>query len=90
MERLASGNIGLSGTVTCVSDPTGSGIVCGTGFMDYYINKFTCKAKGDPTATGKDSSSSSSSSSSPDKSSDSQVLTQEIDRFRIGYYDYLT
>jgi hypothetical protein len=88
LDRLASGNISGSGTLTCVSNPSGSGIVCGTGFVDYYINSFTCKVKGEGGETGKDSSSSSSDSSG--KSSDSLTLKQEIDRFRIGYYDYLS
>jgi len=88
LEKLASGNTSGSGTLTCVKDPSGSGKFCGTGFVDYYINKtFTCELPKESGETGNDSSSSSSSSS---KSSDSQILTQEIDRFRIGYYDYLS
>jgi hypothetical protein len=91
VNKFASGNL-LSGSYICILDPTGSGINCGSGYKDYLISSkidFNCKEKGPPElpdtgATGQNAL------EETQKSEDSQTLTQEVDRFRIGFYDYLS
>jgi len=92
IKNLASGNTGanfIKGSTICVPSPTGSGIVCGTGFYDFNKIDFSCKGQpeisGDPQETGKGGT-----EKEGGKNEDSQVLTEEVDRFRISYYDYLS
>jgi hypothetical protein len=91
IKDLASGNSGanfVKGSTICVPSPTGSGIVCGTGFYDFNKIDFSCKKpkiSGEQQETGKGEM-----EEEGGKNEDSQVLTEEVDRFRISYYDYLS
>lgn len=93
VNSFASGNL-ISGSYICILDPTASGINCGTGYKDYFVGStinFNCKEKGpeelpDTGATGQ----SQVEQEEISKGEESQVLTEEVNRFRIGFYDYLS
>ena len=97
LKKLQTGNSGaippVIGSTVCLPDPTGSGIVCGSGFIDYQLLNFTCKEKpldGLPKEpTGKNGLPI-TEKEKEQVNADNSTLTQEIDRFRIGYYDYLS
>jgi len=89
LNQLSSGNLKSgTGTTMCLRNPTGSGIVCGTGFIDYQVFNFSC----DPIPSGLDGGGTGVASGEPEteKKADTQIITEEINRFRIGYYDYLS
>ena len=90
---FASGNL-VSGDYICILDVNSSGINCGTGYKDYFVGTkldFTCKEKlpSELPDTGS-SGQSPQQQEKTQKAEDSQALTQDIDRFRIGFYDYLS
>jgi hypothetical protein len=82
-------NIENKGKTICVPNPTGSGIICGTGFSDLNTINFSCKTKVDPFGVGGTGQAKVDEEKTA-KEEDGQVLTEEVDRFRIGYYDYLS
>jgi hypothetical protein len=93
IKSFESGNV-ISGDYICILDPTGSGINCGSGYRDYLIASkidFNCKEKGPSELPGTGATGQSQNAlEETQKSEDSQTLTQEVDRFRIGFYDYLS
>jgi len=89
LNQLNSGNTVQSGSIVCLPNPTGSGIVCGTGYVDYQLINFSCKLNesGTPEDSG---SGNADADKQTEKKADSIILTEDVDRFRIGYYDYLS
>jgi hypothetical protein len=93
IKNLQSGNTGINiiqkkGNTVCIPNPTGSGIVCGTGFYDFNTVNFSCKVK--PDNFGDGGSGKGKVEGEGNKNEDTQVLTEEVNRFRISYYDYLS
>ena len=93
IKKFESGNL-ISGSYICILDPTGSGINCGSGYKDYFIAStinFNCKEKLPGELPGTGASGQSQIDEEPtQKGEDGQILTEEINRFRIGFYDYLS
>ena len=93
IKNLTTGNTGINiiqGSTICVPNPTGSGIVCGSGFSDFNTINFSCKVKPDLLNIDGSGSGDNQTEEQTNKNEDNQVLTEEINRFRIGYYDYLS
>lgn len=100
VQQFASGNI-VSGETICILDPTSSGVVCGSGYKDFMLGNlfsFQCKEKdlsledlgGLDTGVGGLTVEQPQDNTSTSKEENNTGMFQEINRFRISYYDYLS
>jgi hypothetical protein len=89
LDQLGSGNVPQpSGSIICLRTPGASGIVCGSGYTDYQLINFSCtlNESGIPEPSG----SGANGDGETEKQAEVQILTEEVNRFRISYYDYLS
>jgi len=100
VEQFSSGNI-ISGDTICILDPTSSGVVCGSGYKDFMLGNlfsFQCKTKEfseedlEALGTGKDglTTEQPQNNTTTSKGEGTSSAKEEINRFRISYYDYLS
>jgi hypothetical protein len=97
--QFESGNI-VSGETICIFSPGSSGKICGSGYKDFELGSlfsFQCKTKEfseedlEALGSGKDGLIEKEPQQlDSSKGEDSKTITQEINRFRISYYDYLS